>query len=114
MAVFQDNAQYVSDTIPAVMTAGASYTVSVTMKNTSYMTWDSTNYKLGAVDDSDPFAGGRQLIPAGATVAPGQQYTWTFTMTAPATPGTYTTDWRMVQEDVNWFGDTLTKAGAGA
>jgi hypothetical protein len=109
MTTFQDNAQYISDTIPAVMTAGVGRSVSVTMKNNSYMTWDSTNYKLGAVDDSDPFAGGRQSIPSGTSVAPGQQYTWTFTMTAPATPGTYTTDWRLVQEYVNWFGDTLAK-----
>ncbi len=109
MTAFQDNAQYVSDTIPAVMTAGVQYAVSVTMKNTSFMPWDSTNYKLGAVDDSDPLAGGRQLISGGIPVAPGQQYTWTFTMTAPTTPGTYTTDWRMVQEYVNWFGDTLAK-----
>ena len=108
-AVFPDNAQQVSNTIPAVMTAGASCTVSITVKNNSFMAWDSTNYKLGAVDDSDPFAGGRQLIANGVTVNPGQQYTFTFTMTVPTTPGTYTTDWRMVQENVNWFGDTLTK-----
>ncbi len=107
MGVFQDAAQLVSNTIPNVMTAGQNYNVAITMKNTSYVTWDSTNYKLGAVDDTDPFAGGRQSLSG--TVAPGQQFTFNFTMTAPATPGAYTTDWRMVQEFVNWFGDTLTK-----
>src|SRR5205085_6061623 len=85
------------------------YNVSVTMKNTSYVTWDSGRYRLGAVDDSDPFAATRQYLSAGVTVAPGSAYTWTFSMTAPSTTGTYTTDWRMVQENVNWFGGTLTR-----
>ncbi|MBI4580127.1 MAG: glycoside hydrolase family 9 protein [Planctomycetes bacterium] len=109
MTVFQDNAQIVSDTILTTMNAGMNYSVSVTVKNTSFLTWDSADYKLGAVDDSDPFAGGRQSIAGGTTVAPGQQYTFTFTMTAPATTGSYTTDWRMVHEYVNWFGDTLAR-----
>ena len=30
-------------------------------------------------------------------------------MTAPMTPGNYTTDWRMVRESVAWFGPTFTK-----
>jgi hypothetical protein len=63
--------------------------------------------KLGAVDDSDPFAGTRQNLTS--TTGPGQQFTFNFTMTAPGTLGPYTTDWRMVQEGVNWFGQTLTK-----
>lgn len=109
MTVFQDAAQYVSDTIPADMTTGRSYNVSVTMRNSSFVAWDSLNYRLGAVDDSDPFAAGRQMIAPGPTVQPGQQHTWSFIMAAPATPGTYTTDWRMVQEHVNWFGEALTR-----
>ena len=109
MSVFRDAAQYVSDTIPPVMSAGEPYTVAITMKNTSFMPWDAEGYRLGAVDDSDPFAAGRQSIAAGETVEPGESYTWTFTMTAPATLGVYTTDWRMVHEQVCWFGDTLAR-----
>ena len=109
MTVFQDAAEYVSDTIRPTMTAGRSYSVSVTMRNSSFVPWDSQNYRLGAVDDSDPFAAGRQAMAPGTTVQPGQQYTWTFVMTAPGLPGTYTTDWRVVQEQINWFGTALTR-----
>jgi hypothetical protein len=34
---------------------------------------------------------------------------FSFTMTAPATPGTYTTDWRMVHDGLEWFGGQLVK-----
>src|ERR1019366_4329880 len=35
---------------------------------------------------------------------------FTITLTAPATPGSYTTDWRMVREAVTWFGPTVSKS----
>jgi len=107
--IFHDRAMYISDTIPITMYPGRVYSVSVTMKNRQYIPWKRDNYKLGAVDDSDPFADGRQLIAEGVTVGYDEQYTWTFNMTAPSMPGTYITDWRMVNENVCWFGDTLTK-----
>jgi len=100
--------EFVSDTIPATMLAGQSYVVGITFRNRGVLWTSARNYKLGAVDDSDPFAATRQTIE-GTTVRPGQTYTFTFTMTAPETPGTYTTDWRMIREGVTWFGPTLTK-----
>ncbi|MDO8586544.1 MAG: DUF5010 C-terminal domain-containing protein [Armatimonadota bacterium] len=105
-----NNAQYISDTIPNTMTAGQQYSVNVTMKNIGTTTWSyDGGYKLGGVGDSDPFADTRQLLNVGETVAPQAQRTFTFTMTAPTTPGQYTTDWRMLRESVEWFGDTLTE-----
>jgi len=82
------------------------------MKNTGTTTWSEANYyRLGAVDDSDPFygPGNRVTISGGQTVAPQAQYTFSFTMTAPSTPNYYTTDWRMVQDGIQWFGETLTE-----
>src|ERR1700686_3417180 len=38
-------------------------------------------------------------------VASGSQVTFNFTVTAPATSGTYNFQWRMVQDGVEWFGD---------
>ncbi|MBC7979122.1 MAG: hypothetical protein H7Y36_00995, partial [Armatimonadetes bacterium] len=38
-------------------------------------------------------------------VAPGQQHTYTYNVTAPATPGTTAFQWRMVHDGVTWFGD---------
>ncbi|MBO7392708.1 MAG: fibronectin type III domain-containing protein, partial [Abditibacteriota bacterium] len=102
-------AQYVSDTIPTSGTAGESVNVSVTFKNVGTMTWTTANqFALGAVEDSDPFYSGDR-VPLPNSVAPGQTVTFNFTMTFPYTNGTLTTDWRMNQEHVEWFGDTLTK-----
>lgn len=108
--LYPDTAQYVSDTIPTTMEAGHQYTVSVTMRNTSNNTWtQASEYKLGAVDDSDPFGPGRVDLGAGDSIGTNQTKTFTFTLTAPESGGTYTTDWRMVHEGICWFGDTLAK-----
>jgi hypothetical protein len=51
--------------------------------------------------DGDPFyASARVLLDPSASVGNGQQYTFTFTITAPNTPGTYTIRPRMLQESV--------------
>ena len=105
-----DDAEIVSDTIPATMVAGRQYYVSVTVKNTGTATWqESEEHKLGAVNDSDPFAGGRCNLNSGESVPPDAVKSFWFTMTAPGTTGTYTTDWRMVHEGVHWFGHPLVK-----
>ena len=44
-------------------------------------------------------------MPAGVAVAPGEEYTFTWTVTAPSTPGSYRFCRRMVQEGVAWFGE---------
>jgi hypothetical protein len=104
-----DNATIVTDTIPATMNAGQSYSVSVTVKNTGETCWNAEFFKLAAVGDSDPFATARQLMPSGTTVKSNQTHTFGFTMTAPATTGTYTSDWRMVHEVIRWFGGASVK-----
>ena len=104
-----DGAQILSNTIPTTMTGGQSYNVSVTVKNTGETCWNAEIFKLGSVGGSDPFAAARQLMPPGTTVKTNQTYAFNFTMTAPATPGTYITDWQMVHEFIRWFGPTLTQ-----
>ncbi|MDO8588394.1 MAG: NBR1-Ig-like domain-containing protein [Armatimonadota bacterium] len=105
-----ETAQYISDTIPATMTAGQQYNVSVTMRNTSQNIWTQAGeYKLGAVGNYDPFGPGRIELSPSDSIGQNQQKTFTFTMTAPTTGGTYATDWQMVHELVTWFGDILAK-----
>jgi hypothetical protein len=92
------------------MTAGQTYNVSVTVKNTGSNTWTAASgYKLCAVGYSDPFTGARKLLGASDSIATGQSKTFSFTMTAPADTGTYTSDWRMLREGVCWIGPALTK-----
>ncbi len=102
-----DNAIVTDNTIPSQMYAGDTVLVTVTVKNTGASTWSEADaFRLGAVDDSDPFyAGNRVQLPAGVTVAPGQTCTFEFTMTAPASAGDYTTDWQMVHDGSGWFGE---------
>ncbi len=106
IAAATDNAIVVTHNLPASMRTGSTFNASVTIKNTGTTTWARQgNYKLGAVNDSDPFTNQiRQLLPHGVSVRPNQTHTFNFTLTAPDEPGNYVTDWRMVREGVRWFG----------
>ena len=103
-------AQVISTTIPALMNTSTSSSVSLTMKNTGNTPWNETSLiRLGGVGDSAgdaaKFGPIRITIPAGTSVAPGAQHTFTFTMTSPATPGSYSPKYQMVWEGHQWFGD---------
>lgn len=105
-----NNAGFVAQSVPATMTAGQQYTVSVTMSNSGTSTWSASgNYKLGSQNPQDTNAWGlnRVAIP-GSLAAPGVNVPFSFTITAPATPGTYNFQWQMVQEGVGWFGAKST------
>ncbi|MBI4439575.1 hypothetical protein HY638_01225 [Candidatus Woesearchaeota archaeon] len=102
-----DDSQCVSNTIPASISTGSTKSVSVTMKNTGSTTWtDAANYRLGSQDPQDNFRWGIARDRVSANVAPGQQHTFEFGITAPLTPGTYSSRWKMLQENVRWFGQT--------
>lgn len=114
-----NGSSFVSQSVPSTMTAGRQYTVSVRMKNTGNTAWGG-EYRLGSQNpmDNNIWGIGRAPIQTGIPV-PGQEYTFSFTVTAPTTPGTYNFQWRMVQEYVEWFGATtpnvvITVQGAAA
>jgi hypothetical protein len=104
-----NDSEFVSWTIPDKMAKGQTYTVDVTFKNTGTKTWAENvgeGHKLGAYGDSDPFISGvRVNMDIDDTCAPNDQYTWTFEMDAPSTTGTYYTDWQVLEELVEWFGE---------
>jgi len=101
------SSELVSHTIPSQMNAGQTYSVSVTFRNKGVLWSNKWGFKLGAVGDSDPFTSQtRHLLSS--EVGPNDTYTFTFNLTAPTTPGTYTTDWRMLREGVTWFGATCS------
>jgi len=101
-----DDAAFVSQTPPSASIApGATATVSVTMRNSGTTVWDS-NYRLGSQSpqDNQTWGTGRVFLAPGEVVAPGQNKTFTFVVTAPSTASTYHFQWRMVHEMVQWFG----------
>lgn len=108
------NAQIISAGPPASMVAGTTASVLVVYKNIGTAAWVGTgahagsDFGLGAQNPQDNTTWGTNRfawIPSGVTVAPGQNYTFGFTLTAPATPGTYTLQMQMLQPATQWFGD---------
>jgi hypothetical protein len=102
-----DASAFVSQSVPSSLAVGQTTSVSVTMKNTGTATWsEAALYRLGSWNPQDNFTWGtnRVLISGGQTVPPNGNRTFTFNITAPATPGTYNFQWRMVHDNVAWFG----------
>jgi hypothetical protein len=102
-----NQAQFIAQSVPTTMNPGTQHTVTIRMKNTGSSTWsDSTQHRLGSQNPQDNLTWGTGRVGIGATpVAPGQEKTFQFTVKAPATPGTYNFQWRMLRELVEWFGE---------
>lgn len=100
-----DDAQFISQSGPPSPAApGQTYPVSVTMRNTGSSTWAAGTVGLGSQDPANNTAWGFNRVPLAAPVAPGQDATFNFTITAPTEPGPYNFRWRMVEGDLSWFG----------
>jgi RHS repeat-associated protein len=103
-----DDTRVLAVSAPASMNAGATATVTVTMLNTGTTTWTlAAGFQLGAYDpqDNTRFGFNRVSLGSGDSIAPGQQKTFSFTITAPVIPGDYGSQWRMVHNGVAWFGE---------
>lgn len=98
--------QFSSQSVPSTMIAGHSYPVRVVLRNNGSKTWwPSSGYRLGSQNPQDNTRWGMHRVALPGGVAPGQYATFDFTVTAPSTPGSYPFQWRMVQDNVEWFGD---------
>ena len=105
----RNDAQFISQTVPTTMGAGQTYDVSVTMKNIGSTTWTAAqNYKLGSRNPADNTTWGFSRVNVPTTVAPGASVTYSFTVTAPSTPGSYNFQWGSLREGVEWFGELTT------
>ena len=123
-----NNSAFVSQSVPASMIAGQTYNVSVTMRNTGTNTWTTAGYyNLGSQNPQDNATWRSPRVALAGPVAQNANATFNFTVTAPATPGNYNFQWKMVQDTVEWFGalssnvvvnvikpNQLPKANAGA
>jgi hypothetical protein len=102
-----NGASFSSQSVPTLLVPGQVAPVSVTMCNTGGTTWTAAGaYRLGSQSPQDNFTWGTNRITLSASdnIAPGQCKQFAFNITAPATPGTYNFQWRMVQDGVEWFG----------
>jgi hypothetical protein len=108
--VLAKDALIVSQSVPASMTAGQSYPVSLTIRNIGTVAWNLVGpqcnaFRLGAVNPYDNTTWGASRAELPSTVAANGQVTVTFNVTAPAASGPYNFQRRMVHECVEWFGD---------
>ena len=100
--IFSDNvpehnaASFVSQTVPATMVPGQTYSVSVTMRNTGASTWTPEgDYQLASDNLPDNQTWGLSRVNLTTIVMPGSDGTFNFTVTAPPN-GSHSFQWRMV------------------
>src|SRR5678816_3608123 len=90
------------------MLPGQTYPISITMQNVGPTTWTAgQSYRLGSHLDNAIWGTTRVTVPY--DVPPNGTVTFSFNVTAPATSGSYSFQWRMLQEGVQWFGDVTDR-----
>ncbi len=117
-----NNATFISQVIdgqtnPSSLSLNNGQTVAatITMRNTGTKPWDNvtTPHKLGSQSPQDNTNWGlnRVVLPSTPINPPpqsGDTAVFSFNLTASNTPGIYTCQWRMVEEDIGWFGTAST------
>ena len=103
-----NNAMFVSQSVPSSLTAGQTASVSVTMKNNGTTTWAAGTYSLQSQNPAGNTTWGLNRVNLASPVAPGNNATFTFNITAPSVAGAYNFQWRMAQDGVGAFGDLTT------
>jgi hypothetical protein len=111
------DAAEVSASMPNPVACMDHITAQVHVRNVGTTTWrspgDAHGYYLGLTPDSVPIAEFYTPFPSGVSVAPGQSYTFSVSMHAPAPPDGYYVAFQMINRDRNQFfgersGQTLT------
>ena len=117
-----NDAAFVTQSVPSSMATGQSFVVSVTMRNSSSVTWQSgAGYKLGSQNPPNNLTWGLNRVSLPGPVAPATDATFSFNVTAPTAAGLYNFQWQMLQEGVGYFGPlspnitiNVTGGGGGA
>ncbi len=106
-----NNASCTSIIAPRIVAVGSTFVATTTMTNTGSRSWtvDTTPHALGPQNPQDNFRWKkfRVAMPV-AQVVSGQKIDFVTTYTAPTLAGVYPFDWRMLEEQVEWFGSTCT------
>jgi len=106
-----NGAAFVGQTVPASMETGRIYDVRVSFRNIGTTTWTrAAGYKLGSQSpqDNGRWGTGRVELAGNEAVAPGAVKDFDFPVRAPAQAGTYPFQWRVLRENVEWFGEPST------
>jgi RHS repeat-associated protein len=91
--------------VPTTMEAGKSYTVKLKFTNTGNTTWTAAGgYALGSWNPENNARWGLSRVPMPNDVLPQLPAFFEFNVVAPTLPGTYSFQWRLLEEKVEWFG----------
>ena len=97
-------AAFESQSVPAHMEAGKSYEVVIRMRNAGDDPWRSQDgFALGSQNPDDNMTWGIHRIRT-SDVSVGSVGELRANVTAPSAAGTYSFQWRMLREGVEWFG----------
>jgi len=102
-----NRSRFVQQQVPLTVAAGQPFSATFTFRNVGTHAWSSsTAHVLGAQSpqDNSTWGTGRVALPAGRFET-GETVLIPATLTAPATPGTYAFQWRVLQEGSEWFGE---------
>jgi peptidoglycan hydrolase-like protein with peptidoglycan-binding domain len=97
---------------PSSVTSGQSFQARITMKNTGSTPWlisgasPSSGIKLGSQNPENGNNFKINRIGVNSKAVTGTDVVFSGTFKATTTVGTYNFDWRMVDEYVEWFGET--------
>jgi len=94
------------------MRPGERRDVEVVVRNTGNTVWTRALYHLGDVGADDPFTAVKRISCGGndARISSGETCRFSMTLTAPARPGEYRSNWRMIHDGKGWFGDVFVYA----
>ncbi|MCA9551788.1 MAG: hypothetical protein KC933_17255 [Myxococcales bacterium] len=79
----------VSNTVPTAVAPGASVPVTITVRNAGTATWPGGQQLCLYERDGGTWGGSARCVQLDADVAAGATHTFSMTLQAPATPGTY-------------------------
>lgn len=96
--------------------AGASQSGSITLRNVGRATWPAGLTRIGMTQPRDmasplqaaDWLSANRAAALAADVPPGAEGTFTFSLRAPDTPGTYRQYFNLLVEGVAWFSDTAS------
>jgi hypothetical protein len=101
------NSDFVSQSVPLLMIKGQTYQVSLTFQNAGLSTWTAADgFSLESRNGTANTTWGLSHVQLGAleSIAPGQNKTFTFNVTAPAVAGHYNFQWKVVKTGTGGIG----------
>jgi len=105
--MLDQDAVFISQSVPAQMVVGQRYPVAVTLRNIGHQQWSSSqSYRLGAIAPLDTLRWGMSRVDLPVSVWTNNNVTVNFEVTAPLQAGNHVFQWRMVQDGVAWFGES--------